>query len=891
MRLCLVSSIISIIVFILLASHTVTLWILGLLVAILVLLFCLRSSLFVNRLLPASAILVSIVFSALYTNYWIDERLSSRLPAKQSGSTISGLAKVIDCDYTRMGVERYQLELIKYDALDSTAQLPRLRKLSLSRYLNFTKESSGSNYEASINTSANTKISSKFITQKMAADTTTFRKLESKRCGYIVKFSAKLRAPYSFINPVGFDYEAWLLSRGIDASGYLTEFEVLNDEALEGVEIYDSKINGAGINGSVFKSSGFTAKELANSWQLRLVDLRQKGIDRAASLPELSGQVVPALLFGISGYLSKDRWSDLQTSGAIHLLVVSGLHIGFLVLLAAFLFRKLMQLEMLFFSPSHSYLLRLMPVVILFVCLLYAFMAGLGLAVQRASLMLMITMMVVHYKSHWSLLDTWLWVMWLVLMINPLACLSIGFWFSFMAVGGLMMTHIGKVSVPQTLEQNIKQNEKQNEKQKFSQRINQRQHKVAIIEKAKKFNLMKYFIRPQWIVFIALIPFLWLFQQSQSILSLLVNSIAIPLLAICILPLSILSFIFGAGIFTQALNYILTLSFSYLEILSTQSNWLVFKPTGLWLGLLLLLVFTILMFKGFPFRRLCLVLVVIIYSLPLKETDKRLVVLDVGQGLAVVGTGKSSWVYDTGAKFRSGFSLGQAVVTPNLLAMSSKDLDLLFISHSDNDHAGGEVGLKRTVNVYNTYAGQMNAEKVAANSISLDHVSCHSLDTQWRSVGSKGGSRGEQADDWQWRVFNIAMDEQLSSDNDLSCVVQIKINGIRLLLPGDISKKVEAMLVASYADELMSDVLVVPHHGSKTSSSQEFIQQVAPKIAVISSGFKNTFNHPHKSVVQRYQDLGVEVYNTAESGAVEIDLSDNIPVLEWRKVKSAVWRQ
>jgi competence protein ComEC len=272
-------------------------------------------------------------------------------------------------------------------------------------------------------------------------------------------------------------------------------------------------------------------------------------------------------------------------------------------------------------------------------------------------------------------------------------------------------------------------------------------------------------------------------------------------------------------------------------------------------------------------------------------------VLDVGQGLAVIGTGSSSWAYDTGARFRSGFSLGQAVVAPNLQALSSKKLDLLFISHSDNDHSGGELGLKRTVNVTKTYAGQIQAKQKESReqvNIASDHLNCHLLDTSWRSVESRGDliSKGSnKTDNWQWRVLNIAMNEQLSSDNDLSCVVQFKINGIRLLLPGDISKRVEGMLVASYGDELASDILVVPHHGSKTSSSRKFIKQVAPQIAVISSGFQNTYNHPHKSVVQRYQDLGVEVYNTSNSGAVEIGLNDNLSVIEWRKVKPPVWRQ
>ena len=203
--------------------------------------------------------------------------------------------------------------------------------------------------------------------------------------------------------------------------------------------------------------------------------------------------------------------------------------------------------------------------------------------------------------------------------------------------------------------------------------------------------VLKYispFIHPQWVVFVALMPLLWLFHQSQSILSLLVNIIAIPLLAVCILPLSILSLIFGEGVFTSILNWILTIGFDSLNILATQTSWLIFKPSGIWLFSLIFLGFSVLMFKGFPFKRLSLVLLCIIYFLPLQKTENKFVVLDVGQGLSIMGVvtlksnsnkNQTSWVYDTGAKFRSGFSLGEAVVAQNILAISSKKLDLLFI--------------------------------------------------------------------------------------------------------------------------------------------------------------------------------------------------------------------
>ncbi len=801
MRLCLVSSIIALLVSIQAESRSESI----LLVVVLSLIAgmaLLRSHLCQGYLLPVGGVekakyisplivLVSVILTSLYCQFWLDSRLVSRLTANDSGLVISGIADAVVCDYSKVGVEKYVLDLVSVD--QATPSVSGLRKISVLKYLP---------QNESINNGS----------MKKGGDNTH----DNRGCGFRIKFSAKLRAPYSFINPVGFDYEAWLLSKGVDATGYFISHEIIAHKP---------------------------------SIQSTLINLRQKGIERASALPGLSGQVVPALLFGVSGYLSREYWADLQVTGAIHLLVVSGLHVGFLVLLVVLLWRKLIQLEVLLFAPSHSYLLRLTPIVLLVSCVLYAYMAGFGLAVQRSSLMLLFAILVSYYKSHWSMLDTWLWVIWLVLIINPLASLFIGFWFSFMAVGCLLLTHVGCV----------KTNSKQADKKNFF-----------------KQDWLLSLWRPQWIVFLALMPFLWMFQQSQSLLSLLVNTIAIPLLALCLLPLSLLALLFQEGIFTRLLNELLGIGFGSLNLLAGEASWLVFKPMGLWLFALLLIVITILTFKGFPFRRLSLLLVGIIYFLPLRAIEDRLIILDVGQGLSVVGVsqhkeGSNSWVYDTGARFRSGFSLGEAVVAKNLLSMATNNLDLLFISHSDNDHAGGEEGLKRKINVLSSLAGQPS---------SPEHRDCHGLELKWQDNGR-----------FRWRAFNLPADIELVADNDQSCVVQLEINGKKILIPGDIGRHVEQNLVKHFGNTLKSDVLLVPHHGSKTSSSKEFIRQVSPMMAIVSSGFKNSYKHPHSDVVKRYQLMRIPLYITAISGAIEINFEGGLKAIEWRKLNPPIWRQ
>lgn len=401
---------------------------------------------------------------------------------------------------------------------------------------------------------------------------------------------------------------------------------------------------------------------------------------------------------------------------------------------------------------------------------------------------------------------------------------------------------------------------------------------------------------PQWVVFLALMPLLWMFQQSQSVLSLLLNTLAIPLLALAILPLSILALLFQESIFSSALNGILALGFETLNLLGSASSWLVYKPTGPWLLALLVLVLSILSFKGFPFRNVSVLLVGVVYCLPMIGAENRFIVFDVGQGLAVSGVRGSlqkkavqkevqkdaqkgmqddqainSWLYDTGAQFRSGFSLGEAVVAKNLLAMSAPDLDLVFISHSDNDHAGGEAGLRRKIKLHTRYLGQ---PRTATDN------DCHTLGSEWHGPL-----------DYRWRVFNLPKEVKRISDNDQSCVVQFEIKGRRILMPGDIEKGIEKKLVQYFAQNLKSEVLLVPHHGSKTSSSLEFIQQVAPQVAIISSGFNNSFKHPHEVVLARYKSLAIPVYITALSGAIEIDFEEGLSIIEWRKQKPPRWRQ
>jgi competence protein ComEC len=793
MRLCLVSAILTFFVSINLQYEQC--WLLALLV--LGVIVSSRSSPWQIRVLAVLGVLLSV----FYCQSWLSDRLSSRLSDDLSGIVVTGYGEVIGCSEASLDVDKL---ILNVDSLNSTEKtLPPLKRLALNFYRSSYKKSPKEKHKI----------------------------LEKIPCGSLVEFTAKLRAPHGFINPFGFDYEAWQLSRGVDASGYLLKHKVVG---------------------------------AAQGWRSRLIVLRENWIQRATALKGHAGQLVPALLFGESGYLSKSQWLDFQLTGTIHLLIVSGLHVGFLVLIVTSLWFVLIRLEVLLFFPRPSLLFKLTPIVLLLACLVYAYMAGMGLAIQRAGLMLGFGICVIYFRHHWSLFDTWLWVILLVLLINPLSMLFIGFWFSFAAVGALLISYGGQVGIRSSLKQSNVLNADP-------------LHVITVIEKVTlKFSgKLKLLYHPQWVVFIALMPLLWIFQQPQSLLSFFTNILAIPLLGFIIMPLALMAFIWPDGMAVDVLNVVLTSTLTFLHQMSLFPSWLVYKPSGIWLFLICPLVLCALWLPGAPFKRLSLLILVFVFLSPVAVNDDKLIIFDVGQGLAVYGSTsgsirQSSWLYYTGAQFRSGFSLGDAVVAKNILAFNGRELNLLFVSHSDNDHAGGEEGLRRKVVPLLTYAGQPQKHQ---------HKDCHAIDGWHSSVNGKS----------RWRIFRYHMNN--ASDNNQSCVVQIEMAGKRILLPGDIDQKAERVLLASYGNELKSDVLIVGHHGSKSSSSNDWLIQVDPDIAIVSSGFNNRFNHPHSKVLARFKRHSIPLYNTADSGAIEINLDEIMGVTQWRKKNPPVWRQ
>jgi competence protein ComEC len=249
-----------------------------------------------------------------------------------------------------------------------------------------------------------------------------------------------------------------------------------------------------------------------------------------------------------------------------------------------------------------------------------------------------------------------------------------------------------------------------------------------------------------------------------------------------------------------------------------------------------------------------------------------LTVLDVGQGLAtVLQTERRSLVFDTGPAFRSGGDTGQLVVTPYLRTRGIKRLDLLLVSHGDLDHAGGAGSLAVENDVLQVLSGAPLAD------VPQPQLQCR---------------RGQS---WVWdRVrFSIVHPANAAahSDNDGSCVIEVTAGSYRALLTGDIEDATERRLVAS-ASLVAVELVVVPHHGSRSSSGRGFVDRLRPPVAIVSAGFRNRWGFPHDEVVERWRRVGARVLNTAQSGAIAYRLcpQDGLRALgEYRQDARKYW--
>lgn len=622
----------------------------------------------------------------------------------------------------------------------------------------------------------------------------------------------RLKPPRGFMNPGGFDYEAWLWQHNITGTGYVRG-PLTGDEAQALRVRFGDRLQPR-------------FDPLQGIQRLRRhigAQLRQRFSERGDSLG-----ILLALAIGDRSAIEHDLWQRLRHTGTSHLVAISGLHVGLVAGLAFVLGRRLWS-----GSAGLCRLLaaqRAAAVGAVLTALAYSALAGFAIPTQRALLMVTVAMLMLWYRRRPAperLLSAALLG---VLLLDPRAVLSWGFWLSFWAVAIILYGSTGR---PVT-------------------------RSGPALAAAVHFRLA-----------VALAPFLLLGFNQVSLVSPLANLLAVPWVSLLTVPslLSGLLLALCGGPPAWIGGGLLELSAWSVDLLdqglilaagSAAGEWWSHTPRAwIWpLGLLGVLI--VLAPPGLPTRWLGLPALLALLLVPPPRPaagDMSLTVLDVGQGLAaVIQTRNHVLVYDTGPRFSARFDAGSAVLVPYLRHLGYRRLDMLVVSHGDRDHAGGAAPLLAEIPAWQVLWG-----------------------------AGKPGGRGSQACHgprrWQWDQvwFEVLWPDsprrwrRTRKDNNGSCVLRIRsAHGDSVLLTGDIGRRSEQSLLRLDRDGLQSDVLLVPHHGSTTSSSTAFVKAVRPRWVVYSTGFLNRFGFPRPEVRRRYQAIGARELVTAQQGAVTL---------------------
>lgn len=617
------------------------------------------------------------------------------------------------------------------------------------------------------------------------------RRLEVGDCWQL---KVRLKRPHGSYNPGGMDYEGWLYRSGIRASGYIRQWDG-NRQIESGRSRY---------------------------FVHRIRQQIGERIERMAGDSQQGVALLKALTIGDRSGLTAEQWQTFSKTGTNHLVAISGLHVGIVVVWVFFLGRlfwsRCSWLSLRVPAPTAAALMSLLA------ALAYAALAGFSLPTQRALIMLTIALLAKVMKRSIRSSQILAAALFVVLLLEPASVLSPGLWLSFVAVGVILFAMNNRL----------------------------------------KTSGWQQFGAVQWVVAIGLIPLLLLFFAQLSLISPLVNFIAVPLFTFLLVPLALMVLLLMP---LPSLSAPLLLGVT--QLLAWCEEWLRYTANlpmvswqsshlPLWAWLLIMLgILLLLLPRGLPARWLGLVLLLPLAMIKPERPqwgDFHFTLLDVGQGLsAVVETQNHTLVYDVGAHFSDRFDVGSAIVLPYLQYRGISKIDQLVISNGDADHAGGAPALVDGIEVVTVMSGEPARLK--------------KLPAEFCQAGVE----------WQWDgvIFSILHPHKnsLFSGNDLSCVIHISNGAASLLLTGDIEAMAERRLLTEIPERLNVDIVQVAHHGSKTSSIEAFVSRVSAKYAVVSAGYRNRFSFPKAEVKQRWLLSGATFLNTASSGAIHFEIA------------------
>lgn len=610
------------------------------------------------------------------------------------------------------------------------------------------------------------------------------------------RLTVRLKRPRGGANPHAFDFEAWALERGLRATGYV--------RAMAPPRLLDAVVAGP-------------------SWSLH----RWRSELRTAMLGALEGRryggVLVALAIGDQDAIGSADWDVFWRTGVGHLMSISGLHItmlaalAYLVTTAAWVRCPPLALRL----PSR----KAGVVAGVLAALGYALLAGFGVPAQRTVLMLAVVAACVLANRHGSASRVLALAAFVVVLADPWAVLAAGFWLSFGAVAAIF---------------------------------------YLLALRTGTVGRLRAAASEQLAVTVVMLPLLAALFQQVSLAAPLANAFAIPVVSLAVVPLTLSGAFLGSPEILQVAHELLALLMQSLEWLAAFPDVVLesHAPAGWTLPAAVLGCAWLLAPRGVPLR-----VAGVLWMLPLATVlppgpDPGVAwadVLDVGHGLAVVvRTATHALVYDTGPHWSAESDAGRRIVVPYLRGEGVRRLDVLLISHADDDHAGGAKSV----------LGARQPD-VLLSTLPAAHP-LHRDATLSRLCAAGQG--------WEWDGVRFDLVHPRAGvlgttrrrENDRSCALRVSTRSASFLLAGDVEAAGEAEMVARGA--LRSDVLLVPHHGSKTSSTAAFLDAVAPRRAVASVGHRNRFGHPHAAVVARYRERGIELLRTDVSGALRVRL-------------------
>ncbi len=535
--------------------------------------------------------------------------------------------------------------------------------------------------------------------------------------------------------------------------------------------------------------------------------------------------ILAALITGDQAAIERADWDVFRATGVAHLMSISGLHITLFAWVAAALLGVLWRRSTRLCQAVPAHHAALVGGVALAGA--YALFSGWGVPAQRTVLMLATVGLLRLAGLQWPWTRVWLLVAAVVAVADPWALMQAGFWLSFVAVGVLF------VSSPVA--------------------INSEASRAMNSWAGSRFVSL---LREQWVVTVALTPLTLLLFGQVSLVGLLANLLAIPWVTLLVTPLALAGVLVnplwdGAALAVQALAW-------FLGWLATWPAASVAVPAApLWAGAAGVLGGVLLVMRwpwGVRALGVPLLLPVLLWQAPRPSADEfELIAADIGQGNAlIVRTAAHTLVYDAGPRYSRESDAGHRVLVPLLRALGER-VDTLLLSHRDADHTGGA-------------AAVLAMQPQAALLSSIEDG--HELQALRPAMRCTAGQR------WVWDGVQFEVLHPQAADYDralksnaLSCVLRISNARQTALLVGDIEQPQEAQLLATQTANLKADLLLVPHHGSKTSSSAAFLDAVQPRLALVQAGYRNRFGHPAPEVAQRYVERGIQVIASPACGA------------------------